>query len=263
MTEKWPVPLVASIIFFIGSMCLASDNLLLEEIRNYQAANFAQSVEFGNRIIKNDPANSTARYYLAGALMKLGKTQEAVAEYSACARLTTDPMMQSYCMRALSSLATKSSDDQDKSKAAPQTAGAPRMNNSDASLLKTLQEVEDQKKELVRKCQEALDSNKNFWKHLAKLGDHFPASAEKFNAEALKKPYQKRIDDLDEQIAALESQLKPGLEPIQVIPLGSGINVKNFVNYSNEPAKPISLKAHEGSLDDSNQSKNSSKSGSN
>jgi hypothetical protein len=70
--------------------------------------------------------------------------------------------------------------------------------------------------------------------------------------------YQAKLDAIDESTANVGSQIRPGTSDVQLMPLGSSIYVKNYVNYSvsnasgtksiAEPVPMVGLKARQKSL---------------
>jgi hypothetical protein len=70
----------------------------------YKKGDFQQVVLIGQKILAKNPADAVTRYYYAGALLKLGRRQEADKEYRSCYAASADETMKSYCVQALRSL---------------------------------------------------------------------------------------------------------------------------------------------------------------
>jgi len=85
--------------------CFASgEDLLEQEIHAYQKKDFQSALAYGIEELKKAPGNATARYYLAQALVKLNRRDEAIAQFTECERLATEPKLSSYCRQALATL---------------------------------------------------------------------------------------------------------------------------------------------------------------
>ena len=70
-----------------------SDHLLSEEEIAYNKGDFSAVVIYGEKLLAMAPHSATARYDLAGALVKLNRRKDAEKEYALCQQQCTDLKM--------------------------------------------------------------------------------------------------------------------------------------------------------------------------
>lgn len=71
----------------------------------FASGKFAESAEIGSRIVQLRPYEAKARYYLAQALVKLNRVDDAKTQFAQCYHATKDATMKLYCQKALANLA--------------------------------------------------------------------------------------------------------------------------------------------------------------
>lgn len=72
---------------------------LSSAIRLYKSGNYAQSYTAFSNIIKKDPANAVAYYYLAMTSAQIGKKEEAIANYEKVLTLSTNGQLTRYARK--------------------------------------------------------------------------------------------------------------------------------------------------------------------
>lgn len=87
-------------------------DLMKQEEDCYNKHEYQQAADAGFRLIAVQPNNALAHYYLADALVRLNRIEEALGEYTACATIATDPKIKSYCERAIADLTPLSHENQ-------------------------------------------------------------------------------------------------------------------------------------------------------
>ena len=114
------LPLTLFVLLASGPAFASDQDLLGQEIDAYKRNDFKSAVALGTQELKKSPSNAVARYYVAEALVKLGRRQEAIDKYTECAMLSTDPKLTNYCQQALATLNSRGA-----GPSAFVTAGAP------------------------------------------------------------------------------------------------------------------------------------------
>src|SRR5580658_8063687 len=99
--ERAGASIALSLFSLLSTPALASSDLLHEEIAAYNRNDFNATLAFGLDELKKSPSNATARYYLAEALVRLGRRTEAIDQYNECAILSKDAQITKYCQQAL------------------------------------------------------------------------------------------------------------------------------------------------------------------
>ena len=70
-------------------------------IKLYKAGNYTQSYITFSDIVKKDPSNALAQYYLAMSAVQLGKNEEAITGYTNAMSLSPNGVLGSYAKRGL------------------------------------------------------------------------------------------------------------------------------------------------------------------
>lgn len=76
-----------------------NNSSLSSAIRLYKSGNYAQSYNAFNNIIKKDPSNAVAYYYLAMTSAQIGKRDEAIANYEKVLTLSTNGQLTRYARK--------------------------------------------------------------------------------------------------------------------------------------------------------------------
>jgi len=84
----------------------APNSFLEQGTKAYRNGDFLSASSYLGWAVQQSPNDATAHYYLGGALVKLGRTGEAQAEYEQALRLSKEPKLKTYCQSALIQLAT-------------------------------------------------------------------------------------------------------------------------------------------------------------
>ena len=72
---------------------------LADAIKLYKAGNYTASYEILSEVVKNDPSNAVAYYYLAIASVQVGKQEEAISNYEKVLSLTPDGKLGVYASK--------------------------------------------------------------------------------------------------------------------------------------------------------------------
>lgn len=101
-------PLLSLLFLTAVPTCFAADSQLENEIAAYNKGDFEQAIDIGGELIRKDPKNATAHYYLADSYCQLKQFNQAIKEYSYCIKLGKDSKIASYSKRALAVLNSSS-----------------------------------------------------------------------------------------------------------------------------------------------------------
>jgi tetratricopeptide (TPR) repeat protein len=99
--------LASSIALFSPANTFAGtdENVLrAETIRLFQEGNFAKVVDIAGPALKLKPNDAVLRYFLANSLTKLGRRNDALAQYQQCLAGAQDSQLKTYCQQAIASL---------------------------------------------------------------------------------------------------------------------------------------------------------------
>lgn len=96
--------LLLSILICTSSVNFASakstsNTELASAIKMYKAGNYSQSYVELNKIIKKDPSNAVAYYYLAITAAQIGKKDEAIQNYDKAMTLSPDSQISRYALK--------------------------------------------------------------------------------------------------------------------------------------------------------------------
>ncbi len=83
-----------------------SNTALANAIRLYKSGNYSQSYIAFNNIVKRDPSNAVAYYYLAMTSAQIGKKDEAVANYEKVINLSPNGQLGRYATKGKTCLET-------------------------------------------------------------------------------------------------------------------------------------------------------------
>ena len=75
-------------------------------IKMYKAQNYSQCYDALSIVVKNDPSNALAYYYLAMASAQIGKRDEAIQNYEKVLSLAPDPQLERYAAKGKRCLET-------------------------------------------------------------------------------------------------------------------------------------------------------------
>lgn len=83
-----------------------SNSALASAIRLYKAGNYSQSYQSFSNIVKKDPSNAVAYYYLAMTSAQIGKKDEAIANYEKVITLSPNGQLGRYATKGKTCLET-------------------------------------------------------------------------------------------------------------------------------------------------------------
>ncbi len=92
--------------FNVAGAKTSSNSALASAIRLYKAGNYSQSYLMLNNIVKKDPSNAVAYYYLAMTSAQIGKKDEALANYSKVISLSPDSKVGIYAAKGKTCIET-------------------------------------------------------------------------------------------------------------------------------------------------------------
>jgi hypothetical protein len=95
-----------------------STDLMKQEEDSYNKHQYQQAADAGFRLTSLQPNNALAHYYLADALVRLNRIDDALREYTSCSAIATDAKIKSYCDRAIADLTPLSHPHQSEKNAA-------------------------------------------------------------------------------------------------------------------------------------------------
>ena len=95
---------VLSVLIIVLSVSTASakstsNSSLASAIRLYKSGNYTQSYESFKNIVRRDPSNAVAYYYLAMSAAQVGKKEEAIENYSRVIDLSTNRQLTNYATK--------------------------------------------------------------------------------------------------------------------------------------------------------------------
>lgn len=96
----------ASTVNFACAKTTTSNSALASAIRLYKTGNYSQSYIAFNNIVKRDPSNAVAYYYLAMTSAQIGKKDEAVANYEKVISLSPNGQLGRYATKGKTCLET-------------------------------------------------------------------------------------------------------------------------------------------------------------
>ena len=96
----------ASTVNFACAKTTTSNSELASAIRLYKTGNYSQSYIAFNNIVKRDPSNAVAYYYLAMTSAQIGKKDEAVANYEKVISLSPNGQLGRYATKGKTCLET-------------------------------------------------------------------------------------------------------------------------------------------------------------
>lgn len=96
----------ASTMNFVSAKTTTSNSTLANAIRLYKAGNYSQSYIAFNNIVKRDPSNAVAYYYLAMTSAQIGKQDEAIANYEKVISLSPNGQLGRYATKGKTCLET-------------------------------------------------------------------------------------------------------------------------------------------------------------
>lgn len=91
---------------FVSAKTTTSNSTLANAIRLYKAGNYSQSYIAFNNIVKRDPSNAVAYYYLAMTSAQIGKKDEALANYEKVISLSPNGQLGRYATKGKTCLET-------------------------------------------------------------------------------------------------------------------------------------------------------------
>jgi hypothetical protein len=247
-----------------------------EEIAAFDRLDYARTISIGRNVVKAEPANGWAHYYLAGAYMKQLRGDEAYAEYKTVVRVTADPQLRHFAETAIAALEHQR--DNDVIASSVPAAGAAAIASTGPPSV-SLKKAEQQRDEKLRLLQAELDIAMRNVDEGARLG------AAKINADlnldlmnlsrgvrrsggdfillrkalqdeaasriesiristqherdAIQAEFRRRDADLRRLVPNEISQLQPGsASGNQLTAIGTDLYVRNYVNYGGGDSAP-------------------------
>lgn len=101
--KKYILVLMAALIcastINIANAKSTSNSALASAIRLYKAGNYSQSYQSFSNIVKKDPSNAVAYYYLAMTSAQIGKKDEAIANYEKVITLSPNGQLGRYATK--------------------------------------------------------------------------------------------------------------------------------------------------------------------
>ena len=88
---------ILSVLFFTSAVYSADG--VAGGIKKYKEGNYTGCIEWMNNVIKNDPANALAYYYLAMSYVQAGRKDDAIDNYSKVILLNTNSLLTEYAER--------------------------------------------------------------------------------------------------------------------------------------------------------------------
>ncbi|MBQ6516618.1 tetratricopeptide repeat protein [bacterium] len=88
---------VLSVLMFASAVYSADG--VAGGIKKYKEGNYTGCIEWMESVIKNDPANAVAYYYLAMSYVQAGRKDEAIDNYSKVIMLNTNSLLTEYAER--------------------------------------------------------------------------------------------------------------------------------------------------------------------
>ena len=101
---KKSILVLLSIIVMAGTISSApakstSNSSLASSIRLYKSGNYTQAYNAFNNIVKKDPSNAVAYYYLAMSSAQIGKKDEAIENYARVIDLSSNRQLTQYATK--------------------------------------------------------------------------------------------------------------------------------------------------------------------
>ncbi len=266
-------------LLLIADACYAEDYTLKDELSAYSQGNFKQAVEIGRAVVKKEPQNVVAHYYLANAYAQLKLFQDAVPEYTICAQATDSPKIKSYAQAALNFL--KEQNNGPKGSGTESNSGSVegQMEETEVRLGKELDEkinvLKSEATQKINRLNQERDSeigqipkyivypdgsrkdNPDYDNLSGTLNKAVEEKTNKISAELsrqidqLEKYYKIKTDSLNASAMGMTSQFKEGSGNIQIDPTGTNLYVHNYVNYTSDIVPPpplVGMKATAKSL---------------
>ena len=88
---------ILSVLFFASAVYSADG--VAGGIKKYKEGNYTGCIEWMNNVVKNDPANALAYYYLAMSYVQAGRKDDAIDNYSKVILLNTNSLLTEYAER--------------------------------------------------------------------------------------------------------------------------------------------------------------------
>jgi hypothetical protein len=248
-----------------------------EQVSSFSAGNFARSAALGEQLATQEPKNAKARYYYAQALLKLGRSTEALTQFSQCYANTTDPTLRTYCQTAIQTLSAQANiPSQNENKVDTQSKHDNAMNSLKTRVMedalreiKFLRKRADEDIQVVKtRLSEQINGIPQFtytaysrgggqtkWPNpfyketLDRIDAEIAVETAKINEAFTKRETEitatckRRTEDYDRVSTGMQSQLKQGTSLMQMTPQHSSVYSRQYVNYDGSSETPLKARA--------------------
>ena len=198
----------ASTMNFVSAKTTTSNSTLANAIRLYKAGNYSQSYIAFNNIVKRDPSNAVAYYYLAMTSAQIGKKDEALANYEKVISLSPNGQLGRYATKGKTCLETPDKCHEESEESADDRFIQSRFGSGFSD--KARSEYEKQKIE-------------NFMREMNRGNDVTPQKFKDY------KDFSSEVPTNDEIVAALRTLQKAGLSDI----LNNNVNEMSLLTGGN------------------------------
>ncbi len=249
-----------------------------DAVNYYHSGNLDEAFSRFSSIVKDDPGNTQARFYLANTYALTGQHEKAIEEYRRCAKDSPGTIMEKVCLKAIEKHNDKLN--------ASNKQKSPHSLMQMKSEMKMQKQASDYEKQLQLQCSIELNTlKKRYAEDIAVIDQQLsrdirdiPRSAYTGNSSSSNSSYQKEVDRLkvpaEERKKFLEKRLKADSDLIterynkrlsayassrdnlrsglnstngnmQVVPHGTNMNVRNYINFGQEKVyePPVSMRA--------------------
>lgn len=266
--------------------CLDSKAGTYEDAVNYyHGGNLDEAYSRLSSIVKDDPGNFQARFYLANTYALTGQHEKAIEEYRRCANDSPGTKMEEVCLKAI--------EKQNDKLNASNKQKFPHMQMQMNSEIKMQKQASEYEKQLQLRCSiEVINLKKRYAEDIARIDRQLsldireiPPIAYTGRSSSSNPSYQREVDRLkmpaDERKKSLENRLKVESDLIierynkrlsaysgsrdhlrrelnstsgnmQVVPHGTNMNVRNYINFGQEKVyePPVSMRATTRSINE-------------
>lgn len=194
---------------FVSAKTTTSNSTLANAIRLYKAGNYSQSYIAFNNIVKRDPSNAVAYYYLAMTSAQIGKKDEALANYEKVISLSPNGQLGRYATKGKTCLETPDKCHEESEESADDRFIQSRFGTGFSE--KARGEYEKQKIE-------------NFMREMNRSNDVTPQKFKDY------KDFSSEVPTNDEIVAALRVLQRAGLGDV----LNNNVNEMSLLTGNNE-----------------------------
>ncbi len=256
-----------------------------DAVNYYHSGNLDEAYSRLSSIVKDDPGNFQARFYLANTYALTGQHEKAIEEYRRCANDSPGTKMEEVCLKAI--------EKQNDKLNASNKQKFPHMQMQMNSEIKMQKQASEYEKQLQLRCSiEVNNLKKRYAEDIARIDRQLsldireiPPIAYTGRSSSSNPSYQREVDRLkmpaDERKKSLENRLKVESDLIierynkrlsayagsrdhlrrelnstngnmQVVPHGTNMNVRNYINFGQEKVyePPVSMRATTRSINE-------------